>query len=59
MHTDHAPAVALLIGVLVLATLVVVTLRLRGKSWVVVVLGGVAAAVIGYVVGLEALILMW
>lgn len=59
MYTDHTPAIALLIGVLVLTTLVVVTLRWRGKSWLVVVLGGVAAVVIGYVVGLEALTLMW
>ncbi len=59
MHSDHAPAVALLVGILVLTTLVVVTLRWRGKSWLVVVLGGVAAVVIGYVVGLEAIFLMW
>lgn len=59
MHADHAPAVALLIGILVLTTLVVMTLRWRGKSWLVVVLGGAAAAVIGYVVGLEAIVLMW
>lgn len=42
-----------------LTALVVVTLRWRGKSWLVVVLGGVAAAVIGYVVGLEAIFLLW
>ncbi|WP_267467881.1 hypothetical protein [Nocardia otitidiscaviarum] len=40
-------------------TLVVVTLRWRGRSWLVVVLGGVAAAVIGFAVGLEAIFLMW
>ncbi|WP_338767408.1 hypothetical protein V7968_01610 [Nocardia vulneris] len=59
MHTDHAPAIALLIGILVLTTLVVVTLRWRGKSWLVVALGGVAAVVIGYVVGQEAILLLW
>ncbi|MCP9620815.1 hypothetical protein NMK54_11695 [Nocardia otitidiscaviarum] len=59
MHTDYAPAVALLIGILVFTTLVVVTLRWRGRSWLVLVLGGVAAAVIGYAVGLEAIFLMW
>ncbi|WP_146251340.1 hypothetical protein [Nocardia tenerifensis] len=59
MQTDHTPAVALLIGILVLTTLVVVTLRWRGKSWPVVALGGVAAVVIGYVVGQEAIFLLW
>ncbi|MBF6338006.1 hypothetical protein IU450_19190 [Nocardia abscessus] len=59
MESNHAPAIALLIGILVLTTLVVVTLRWRGKSWLVVVLGGVAAVAIGYVVGLEAIFLMW
>lgn len=59
MYADQAPAIALLIGILVLTTLVVVTLRWRGKSWLVVLLGGAAAAVIGYVVGLEAIFLMW
>ncbi|WP_195154561.1 hypothetical protein [Nocardia abscessus] len=59
MESNHAPAVALLIGILVLTTLVVVTLRWRGKSWLVAVLGGVAAVVIGYVVGLAAIFLMW
>jgi hypothetical protein len=43
----------------VLTTLVVVTLRWRGKPWLVVVLGGVAAVVIGSVVGLAAIFLMW
>ncbi|WP_433657883.1 hypothetical protein ACQPW1_39275 [Nocardia sp. CA-128927] len=42
-----------------LTTLVVVTLRWRGKSRLVAVLGGAAAVVIGYVVGLEAIFLMW
>ncbi|MFE7743500.1 hypothetical protein [Nocardia sp. NPDC057455] len=59
MESNHAPAVALLIGILVLTTLVVVTLRWRGKSWLVVVLGGVATVVIGYVVGLAVIFLMW
>ncbi|NUP29539.1 MAG: hypothetical protein HOQ44_23135 [Nocardia sp.] len=59
MYADQAPAVALLIGILVLTTLVMVTLRWRGKSWLVVLLGGAAAAVIGYIVGLEAIFLMW
>ncbi|WP_282778052.1 MULTISPECIES: hypothetical protein [unclassified Nocardia] len=40
-------------------TLVVVTLRWRGRSWLVVVLGGVAAALVGYVVGLEMIVLIW
>ncbi|MEU8895642.1 hypothetical protein [Nocardia sp. NPDC048505] len=47
----------LFIGTLVFTILVVVTLRWRGKSWLVVVLGGVVAALVGYVVGLEAMIL--
>ncbi|MEV0251849.1 hypothetical protein AB0H76_35035 [Nocardia sp. NPDC050712] len=59
MYADHTPAIALLIGVLVLTTLVVIVLRRRGKSWLVVVLGGAAAAVIGYIVGLEAIFLLW
>ncbi|MGX1770702.1 hypothetical protein ACWIGW_01205 [Nocardia brasiliensis] len=59
MHSDHAPAIALLIGILVLTTLVVVTLRWRGKPWLVVVLGGVAAVIVGYVAGMAAIFLMW
>ncbi|MFI9407889.1 hypothetical protein [Nocardia sp. NPDC052316] len=59
MDSNHAPAVALLIGILVLTTLVVVTLRRRGKSWLVAVLGGASAMIIGYVVGLAAIFLMW
>jgi hypothetical protein len=59
MYVDHSPGVALLIGILVFTTLVVVTLRWRGRSWLVVVLGGVAAAVVGYVVGLEMIVLTW
>ncbi|MBF6328465.1 hypothetical protein [Nocardia transvalensis] len=59
MESNYAPAIALLVGILVLTTLVVVTLRWRGKSWPVVVLGGVAAVVIGYVVGQAAIFLMW
>ncbi|WP_327151315.1 hypothetical protein [Nocardia sp. NBC_01329] len=59
MYADHAPAVALLIGILVLTTLVVVTLRWRGKSWLVVLLGGAAAVVIGYLVGQAAIPLIW
>ncbi len=44
---------------LVFTTLVVVTLRWRGRSWLGVVLGGVAAALVGYVVGLEVIVLIW
>ncbi|WP_146154136.1 hypothetical protein [Nocardia brasiliensis] len=59
MHSDHAPAVALLIGILVLTILVMVTLWWRGKSWLVVVLGGVAAVIVGYVAGMAAIFLLW
>ncbi|MFI6214539.1 hypothetical protein ACIBCD_21330 [Nocardia brasiliensis] len=59
MHSDHAPAIALLIGILVLTILVMVTLWWRGKSWLVVVLGGVAAVIVGYVAGMAAIFLLW